>query len=244
MRNLEDGTETDNASAMEPLVLLPGLMCDSRIWTDQIEGLGPERDVFVGRYGLADSIEEMARRALEGLPAKFALAGHSMGGRVALELWRTVPTRITRLALLDTGIHTPGPSEPAKRHALLCLGLDRGIDALTEAWLPPMVAPRNRQDPLMRRLRAMVAEAGVETFAAQVTALLNRPEVESLLPSINVPTLVGVGSEDDWSPPEQVRAIAGKIPGAHFVVFQGAGHMAPSEAPASVTQAFREWLAA
>ncbi|SEK00262.1 Pimeloyl-ACP methyl ester carboxylesterase [Sphingobium sp. AP50] len=230
--------------SQEPLLLLPGLLCDHRIWTDQIVALQQDRTIVVADYGSADSLSEMADRVLKVMPRGCAVAGHSMGARVALELWRTAPERFVRLALLDTGVHAPNSEEARKRYALLALGRKAGIDALTDAWLPPMVAPHNRVDPLMRRLREMVRAAGTDRFEVQIRALLGRPEVASLLGSITVPTLVGVGRLDIWSPPAQVRALAQQITGSRYVEFDGAGHMAPAEAPAAVTQALRGWLSA
>lgn len=224
--------------------MLPGLMCDARVWTAQVATFGHARDVLVADYGDADSIVEMARRALAAAPPHFALAGHSMGARVALEIWRLAPHRVSRLALLDTGFHLPDEREPAARHALLAFGRENGIAALAERWLMPMIAPDNRDADATQSLREMVIDAGLDRFAAQVRALLGRPEIETLLASVTVPVLVGVGSEDRWSPPAQLRAMAAKIPGAQFVEFAGAGHMAPAERPDAVNHALRLWLEA
>jgi pimeloyl-ACP methyl ester carboxylesterase len=185
----------------------------------------------------------MAQLALEAAPDRFSLVGHSMGARVALEVYRLAPARVERLALLDTGVHLPQPGEAEKRHALLHIGRSKGAAALVELWLPPMIGPERRQDEsLMAPLRRMCIEAGVDAFEAQITALLNRPEVESLLPDIRCPVLVGVGRQDAWSPVEQHEAMAAAIPGAELEVFEKAGHMAPVEAPEAVNSALRRWL--
>ena len=195
------------------LVLLPGLLCDSRMFAAQTSRFP---DAFaIDSFGACDSIVEMARRVITSGPEKMALLGHSMGARVALEVVRMAPERVERLALVSTGTHMVRDGEEEKRHALLALGRDAGMAALVDRWLPPMVALARRADQtLMGPLHLMAVQAGIETYAAQITALLGRPEVESLLPRIGCPTLVAVGAEDEWSPPEQHRFIAARISGA------------------------------
>lgn len=226
-----------------PLVLLPGLLCDSQVWPT--EALALTRPVFApDGYGDAASLVAMAERVLAAAPPRFSLLGHSMGARVALEILRREPGRIERLALVSTGVHPPRPGEAEARYALLDLGRTRGAEALVDQWLPPMLAPSRREDAdLMAPLRAMCVRAGVEAFANQITALLRRPDVESLLPGVAVPALVLVGSEDRWSPPEQHRRIAEAVPGARLRVVEGAGHMLPAEAPDAFVEAVAAWLA-
>lgn len=226
---------------MEPLLLLPGLLCDRRVFTAQL-GAFPQARSF-GGYGLADSLPEMARRILAEAPARFALFGHSMGARVALEIMRVAPERVSRLALVSTGVHLTREGEAEKRYALRDLGRSEGMDALVAAWLPPMFAAAHVADEtLVSPLRLMCVEAGLAVYEAQIAALLGRPEVESLLPNIRCPTLVAVGREDRWSPPEQHAAIAARLPNARFVVIEGAGHMLPAEAPDDLNAEIARWL--
>lgn len=225
-----------------PLFLLPGLMCDARMFTAQ-------RAAFPGAggidgFGPVESLVEMAHIALAAAPARMSLLGHSMGGRVALEMVRIAPERIARLALVSTGIHARREGEAAKRYVLRDLGRQWGASTLVDEWLPPMVAPHRAKDnALVEPLHQMCTEAGIETFSAQIEALLARPEVASLLPSITCPTLVAVGREDKWSPPAQHEEIAAAIPGAILRVIEGAGHMMPAEAPEAMNAAIAEWLA-
>lgn len=228
----------------ETLVLLPGLMCDRTIWRPQIERFAAERDVVVATYEDAASFDAMAQAVLAQVPERFALAGHSMGARVALEIMRRVPERVSRLALFDTGVHGVRPGEAEKRLALGEVGRYEGMDRLIDLWLPPMVHERRRTDAaFMAPLRAMAASFGVEGYERQISALLGRQEAETVLPSLRCPVLVGVGDQDAWSPPQQNEAIASAIPGADFVVFAEAGHMAPVEAPDAVCGAMKRWLA-
>lgn len=228
------------ASDSIPLLMLPGLICDSRIFDGQTAAF--EQAWPVPDYGDAATLAEMARRALDAAPPRFALLGHSMGARVALEIVRTAGERVERLALVSTGVHLPAQGEAAKRYALRDLGRAEGMAALVDAWLPPMIAPLRPRDGLYERLRAMCVEAGLTRFEAQIAALLSRPEVESLLPAISCPTLVAVGREDRWSPPAQHEAITALVPGAHLVVVEGAGHMLPAEDPDALNAAIADWL--
>jgi pimeloyl-ACP methyl ester carboxylesterase len=185
----------------------------------------------------------MAQYVLDVAPARFALAGHSMGARVALEMVRREPERIERLALLDTGVHPEQPGERDKRMALLALARE-GMGALADRWLTPMVYA---QGPLaaevMPELRAMVLRKTPQIFADQVAALLGRPDAKAVLAQIACPVLVGVGRHDQWSPPAQHEPIAAAIPQATYVVFEDAGHMSTVEAPEAVTEALAAWMA-
>lgn len=224
-----------------PLVLLPGLICDQRIFAGQMEHF--DGAVAHPGFGERTSFAEMAREVLATAPARMSLLGHSMGARVALEIWRTAPERVERLALVSTGVHLTRPGEAEKRFALRDLGRSQGPEALVDKWLPPMVAAdRAGDEALMARLRQMCVDNGVEAYAAQIAALLARPEVESLLPGIDVPALVAVGTADIWSPPAQHRAIAAALPQALYREIDGAGHMLPAEAPDALNAVIDEWL--
>ena len=224
------------------LLFLPGLACDARIYEPQLAAFPDSR--AVDGYGLADTLPEMARIALEQAPETFDLLGHSMGGRVALEVYRLAPERVRRLALVSTGIHGLRPGEPESRRKLQQVGWDNGFEALIDEWLPPMVAEANRSDPMIfDTLRAMNLDAGQDVFDAQIHALVNRPPVDDLLPRIDCPVLVMTGELDTWASPAQHEQIAAAIPGAELVIVPGAGHMIQLEAPGAVNAAIADWLA-
>lgn len=229
--------------AETPFVILPGLICDSRMFGDTLSAF-PDSTVIDGFYGGADRIEAMADYALARLPERCALLGHSMGARVALEIIRKAPERVERLALVDTGVHPIKPGEEEGRYRLRDIGRTRGMAALVDQWLPPMVAKAAlNNDALMTRLRDMAIAAGLMIFEAQIDALLNRPAVESLLPMIACPTFSIVGEKDQWSPVAQHEAIVAAIPDAQLRVVPGAGHMMPAEAPDAFNRFVSEWLA-
>jgi pimeloyl-ACP methyl ester carboxylesterase len=230
---------------MKPvLYLLAGLLCDAAIWSAQIAAFEGEYEVRVPDFTPFTSLTDMAASVLDTAPARFALAGHSMGARVALEVVRAAPQRVERLALLDTGTHPVQPGEREKRHILVELAQTEGMEALARHWLTSMVAREHRRDAvLMETLRAMVLRMSPQIYLNQVTALLGRPDAGPLLLEIACPTLVGVGRQDAWSPPSQHEPMAAAIACARYVVFEDAGHMAPLEAPHAVTAALRDWLA-
>jgi len=234
---------------MQPtLLLLPGLMCDSAVWAPQVQALGAHVNTVVVDYGLRDSLTAMAQHALDTAPTPtFALAGHSMGGRVALEVMRLAPERVERLALLDTGTHPlaegeAGARERAGRMALLSTAERLGMRAMGAQWATGMVHPGQRNTPLFESILDMLERSSPAHFAAQINALLNRPDAAPLLAHIQCPTLVLTGRDDAWSPPEQHAQIAAAIAGARLVVVEHCGHMSTMEQPEAVSAALEDWL--
>ena len=229
---------------MDALLLLPGLLCDASVWDAQVKALREVCDVqaFPNFYGF-DSIEGMARAVLSGAPQRFHVCGHSMGGRVAFEIYRLAPERVKSLIVLDTGTDAVQPGEAPKRAALVELGRRTGMGAVAAQWLPPMVHSRRHSDrAFMAALTEMVCRATPDDFAREQHALLTRPDVAALLPQIRCPTLVGCGADDAWSPLSLHEQIAAAIPGAHLVSIPDSGHMVSVEAPDALTAVLRAWM--
>jgi pimeloyl-ACP methyl ester carboxylesterase len=227
------------------LLLLSGLLCDSTIWSDIPERLSDVADVSVVSFRGFNSIRAMSEHVQSVAPPRFAVAGHSMGGRVALEVIRAVPQRVIGLALLNTGVHSVRDGEPQSRRRLLNLAYEQGMAALAAEWLPPMLGNNPaRSAEVLPRLSAMIERWTADDYAAQVTAMLHRPDAMLTLPGIAVPTLLLSGSDDSWSPISQHETMHRRIPHATLFEVHGAGHMAPIERPDAVALAMREWLAA
>lgn len=232
----------------QPLVLLPGLMCDRHVW----EPLYPHWPTAVLTqvidYGVADSIAGMAQLVLDQVPGRFSLAGHSMGGRVAMEVVRMAPERVTRLALLDTGFLArpagdDGALEAAKRYALLQVAQTEGVPAMAQAWVQGMVHPdRLRDKALIDSIISMFACKSADIFACQIKALLNRPDASDVLRALSFPTMLLCGAQDTWSPPSQHVQMQSLVPRAQLSIVDAAGHMAPMERPEAVAQCFMRWL--
>jgi pimeloyl-ACP methyl ester carboxylesterase len=226
------------------LFLLPGLLCDATVWAPQKDALSGEIRVTAFRNFFGhDSLGSMARAVLDAAPDRFALAGHSMGGRVALEIMRVAPERVERLALFDTSATPALPDEPAKRREMIELARNQGMAALAARWLPMIVYPsRLTQVEFVNALTAMICRATPEIYAGQVNALLNRPDYRPILPRFSCPTLVACGRDDLWSPVAGHKEIAGAIPGAKLAIIPDCAHMATVEAPAEVSKLLRAWM--
>jgi pimeloyl-ACP methyl ester carboxylesterase len=225
------------------VLAVPGLLCDGFVWAEQVSALADIADVIVADVSAQDDLRDMARAALATADGPVDVIGHSMGGRVAFEIWRLAPERVRSLVVLDTGAHGPHPDERAGRQRLVDLSASEGMAALAEAWLPPMVHPDRRADEtFMRPLREMVMRATPAQHARQIHALLTRPDATGLLASITAPTLVIVGRQDEWSPVDQHVEIAAAIPEATLEIVEAAGHMVTVERPDEVTALLRAWL--
>jgi pimeloyl-ACP methyl ester carboxylesterase len=233
---------------LEHLLLLPGLVCDQGVWRRQIDALSDVAACTCADYGSLDSLTAMAQAALRAAPERFSVAGHSMGGRVALEVYRLAPERVARIALLNTGYlplapGAAGEEERRKRGDLVALAKSQGMRAMLQVWLPPMIDPRRRGDALLvNSILEMMSRKTPEIFAAQVRALLARPDATPVLEQIRCPAVLITGREDGWSGPAQHQAMAAKVGGSRLVIVPDCGHMSTMERPAEVSAALREWL--
>jgi pimeloyl-ACP methyl ester carboxylesterase len=226
------------------VVLVPGLLCDASIWAAQTATLKPRADVAVADLSQLDSFEDMAQAALGLRKGPIVVIGHSMGARVALEMFRAAaPDRIAKIGLLDTGVQPVRDGEEGDRQVLVDLAFKHGMHALADRWLPPMVHENRRSDPFLKEsLKAMVLRATPEQHHRQIRALLNRPDARPLLPTIKCPTLVMVGRQDSWSPVSQHEEIASLIPHAQLRIIEESGHMSPAEQPDQVSDVLLSWL--
>ena len=203
---------------------------------------------WVADYESLDTIPAMAEAVLRAGPDRFSVAGHSMGGRVALEIYRRAPERIQRIALLNTGYlplaeGAAGQEETRKRAELVALAQAQGMRAMLRQWLPPMIDTRRRDDTvLVNAIVEMMSRKTPEIFAAQVRALLGRPDAGPVLEQIRCPALLLTGREDGWSTPAQHAAMSARIGGSRLEIVPDSGHMSTMERPAEVSAALRAWL--
>lgn len=226
-----------------PLVLLPGLLCDGDLWRHQADSLADLADPWVADLTHDDSLEAMAHRVLNAAPERFALAGLSMGGYLAMEIMRQAPERVERLALLDT-THRPDPEENRRRRKELIRISGRGqFRGVTTRLLPMLIHDaRLGDEELTETVMAMAERVGQQAFVRQQTAILNRPDSTPDLPTIRCPTLVLCGRQDQLTPPEVAEDLACRIPGARLVIVEEAGHLPPLERPHAVSAVMRYWL--
>ncbi|MDB5615510.1 MAG: alpha/beta fold hydrolase [Devosia sp.] len=222
------------------LLLLPGLICDERLWRDVIAGL--DANAAVADLMQDDSMAAMAARALASAPPRFALAGLSMGGYVAFEIMRQAPERVTHLALLDTSAR---PDDEARRETRR-----KGIDmvgqgkfiGVSRGLLGSLIAPQHMGSEIARDVQAMSERVGQAAYMRQQVAIMNRVDSRPVLGEIKVPTLVGVGELDKMTPVELAEEMAAGIAGAELVRFADSAHLPTMENPAAVADAMRGWL--
>lgn len=229
----------------EPLVLLPGTLCDARVFAlllARLPGVSARVPVLEG----AETTAEMAERLLAGLPPRFALGGFSLGGILALEMIAWAPERVTRLALLDTTARPDLPERATERRNAVARAAELGLERYAGDKLWSLyVAEDGRADAANRALvAAMAVELGIEAFRRHSEFAILRADSRPRLPAIAVPTLVLCGEHDRLCPPALHREIAEAVPGSRLVVVPRAGHFALIERPDAVADAFRGWLAA
>lgn len=227
----------------EPLVLLPGMMCDARLFCPQILALGRDRAIMVAPITGASTIGALASQVLDAAPHRFALAGLSMGGIVAMEVVRRAPDRVTRLCLMDTNCLPETPQVAASREPHI-VGVQAGRleQVMREEMKPRYLAPGARRIEVLNRVLDMALDLGPQVFVAQSRALQRRPDQQATLRKVSVPTLVLCGEHDALCPVKRHEFMAEIIPDASLVVVPDAGHLPTLEQPDAVTDALRHWL--
>ena len=234
--------------ALPCLALVPGLACDHAVWSPLLPALAAHARPWVTVHPPHGTLAERAAAILRDAPAeRFALAGHSMGGRIALEVMRQAPQRVIALALLDTGWQPlpagdAGEAERTQREALVELARRDGMRAMGERWSPPMLHPAHLGTAVHDDVLSMIERHPADHFATQQQALLGRPDAGAVLDAIACPTLVLCGEQDGWSPPARHDEMARRIRGARLVLVPHCGHMSTMEQPATVGAAMVQWL--
>ena len=230
-------------TAATSLLLLPGLLCDERLWRDQMTALAGTMPCQVADLTLDADLGSMALRTLAAAPPRFALAGLSMGGYVALEILRRAPERVTHLALLDTSACPDTDEQARRRRGLMALTRSGQFKGVTPRLLPSLLHPDHVDGPLGHAVREMAERVGREAFLRQQQAILQRPDSRPMLPGLQLPTLVVVGEQDILTPPELAEEMAAAIPSARLARIAQSGHLPTMEQPDAVNALFQEWLA-
>ena len=228
-----------------PTVLIPGLICTPRLYLEQVAPLWQFGPVTVADHTRDDSISAIARRVLAQAPPRFALAGLSMGGYVALEIVRQAPDRVAKLALLDTTARPDLPEQTEQRQKQIAMAQQGQFADITRLLFPRFVAVAHQGDRTLKRaVRTMAEETGAAAFVRQQTAIMRRVDSRPSLAAVACPTLVVVGEQDVLTPPDRAAEMAAAIPNARQVVVPDCGHLSTLEQPDAVTQALVEFLSA
>ncbi len=231
-------------TAAPPLLLLPGLLCNSALWNSQVAALSDQYDLRVADLTQDDTIPEMAARAVAGMPSRFAVAALSMGGYVAFEIARRMPERVAGLCLFDTSARPDTPEQARRRRGLIALTRTGRFRGVNPRLLPELLHPDNLGKAAIREVvTGMAHRVGRDAFIRQQTAILGRPDSRPDLARVAVPALVCTGEADRFIPPEHAVEIAEGIPGAGLRVIAGAGHLPPLERPNEVSAVLATWMA-
>lgn len=226
-----------------PLVLLPGLLNDERLWQAQVRDLADIAKPTVIDLKGGDSMAALATAALAEAPAgRFALAGLSMGGYVAFEIMRRVPDRVAGLALLDTTARPDTPQATELRRNLMQLARSDFPDVIY-TLLPKLVDPAHLHEPsIVDAITAMADSVGKEAFVRQQRAIIGRPDSRPQLPQIRCPTLILCGRGDVITPVAVHEEMAAAIAGSRLHIIESCGHLSPLEQPSQVSAAMQNWL--
>lgn len=227
----------------EALVLLPGMMCDARLFGPQIAELSADTAVMTAPVTQGERIEEIASKLLDLLPKRFALAGLSMGGIVAMEVMRRAPDRVTRIALMDTNPLPETPVIAANREPQIVKARSgRMLEVMREEMKPNYLAPGPQRADVLDLVMDMAERLGPEVFIRQSRALQRRKDQQATLAKCKVPALVLCGAHDALCPIKRHEFMAELIPNAELVVLENAGHMPTLEQPDQTTDALRRWM--
>lgn len=228
----------------EPLILLPGLLCDAALFAPQIEALRDVADPIVTPLTERVSIDDYAADVLDRAPERFALAGLSMGGYCALAVARRAQGRMTRLALLNTSARPDDDATLKRRRGLIALSEKGQFKGVTPKLLPLLLSEAGLKNAsLVETITTMAQRVGQPAFVRQQKAIMSRIDSRPFLSAIDAPTLVVVGEEDALTPPDLAEELADGISSAELLRLPECGHLSTLEQPDAVSAALRAWLA-
>ena len=228
---------------MGDLILLPGMMCDGRLFAPQIEALQDRMRVSVPLPVSAADMGQLAEKVLADAPERFALGGVSMGGILAMEIMRRAPGRVTHLALIATNPFAERDEVKTRRGPQIeAVKAGRLATIMRDEMKPNYFSHIDDSAALRDLAMAMATDLGADAFVVQSLALRDRPDYEMTLRTVTCPTLILCGRHDQLCPVERHEAMKGMIPHARLLVIEDAGHLPTIETPDIVTTALQELL--
>lgn len=230
---------------MTPLVLIPGMMCDARLFGPQIAAFSGIRPVHLAPIAAHDTVEALAADVLAHAPPRFALAGLSMGGIVAMEVLAQAPQRVERIALLDTNPLAETEAVAARRAPQIEAAQSGNLRAVMRDEMKPNYLADGPDKPAILDLcMEMAMGLGPDVFTRQSLALRDRPDQTETLRAARLPTLALCGRHDKLCPIHRHELIASLVPGAVLEIIEDAGHLPTLEQPEPTNAALARWLEA
>jgi pimeloyl-ACP methyl ester carboxylesterase len=227
-----------------PILLVPGLASSARIYAPVIPALWRLGPVMIANHIRDDNMSDIAARVLSEAPPRFALAGHSMGGYIALEIMRQAPERVAKLALINTQARPDTPEATARRRGLMARARHGELRAIREESFPELIHPSRRDDAeILKLVHAQDEDVGVEGYLRQQAAIIARVDSRPTLSAITCPTLVLTGDADNTIPNAFSKEMAEAVAGARLVILDRCGHLPQAEQPDATVRALTEWLA-
>lgn len=224
------------------LVLVPGLICDREVWDYPRTYLAEVADITFAPADEADTMQGLAEAVLERAPDRFAIAGFSMGGYVALEVLRQAPERVERIALLDTSARGDTPEKAEGRRKAIADCEEGRFDDLLDRFVPLLLHPDHLAGDLGPRVRTMGERVGPKLFADRHRAMLTRSDARDLLRGTDIPVRAIVGRSDALTTVAEHQEIADCAPFGRISIVEDCGHMPPLERPQAATALLRDWL--
>jgi pimeloyl-ACP methyl ester carboxylesterase len=226
----------------EPLILIPGLACDARVFFHQIVALSLWRPVTVVPLKGA-LVEEMSQAVLAQAPPRFALAGQGLGGTVALDVIRRAPERVTRVILISTDPLGETPAAAAARESrIVTARAGKMRQAMAEEVPPGALFAGPDRAQVIEVVEDMARVIGADAFIAQSRAMQRRPDHQKTLRRWLLPTLVVAGAADTIVPPRRQEFTAELMPKGRFLRIDEAGHLPTLETPDAVSEAMDAFL--
>ena len=228
---------------LEPLLMIPGTLCDALLFKHQTAALKDLAECRVVKHSSSDDLKEVAANILSEVRGNFAIMGLSYGGIIAFEMWRQAPERITKMILLNTNHQKPSATTRANQQRFLGMSALGEFRAVTTDFLKDaMLHPKHASQPEMRELvLTMALNTGKDAFFNQIKAQLNRPDSTTDLPNIKCPVLVMTGQQDMVCTPELHEEMAQLIPNATLFIIEECGHLSTLEQPETVNNVIRKW---
>ena len=223
--------------------MVPGMMCDERIFSPQIEELSKNLEVTVADISSFPTVRELASDLLKKAPKSFSLLGHSMGGIVAMEIYSQEPNRIEKLILMDTNPKAELDEVKLKREPQIKdVREGKLLEVMRDEMKPNYLAESENKSSVLDVCMDMALSLGPDVFISQSRALQKRTDQLNTIQSMNIPVLIMCGSEDKLCTVERHEMMHNMISDSDLKIINNAGHMPTLEQPRETTEVLKEWL--